>query len=137
METPSYFVLPSCGIGQLKSVLDLVHPETNRTYPQQQFFMEIFDKYRAYIPVYTDSSRDENCVSCASGTVIFIRLPNSAFIFITDVLAIIKAMEESKDSVASKYIIFTDSLLFLQALLYMKLEHPLIGMVTRTYSSFF
>ena len=38
-------------------------------------------------------------------------------------------MEEIKNASASKFIIFTDSLSCLQALLYMKLEHPLTGMV--------
>ena len=40
-----------------------------------------------------------------------------------------RRLEQIKHSVASKYIIFTDSLSHLQALQYMKLEHPLIGMV--------
>ena len=38
-------------------------------------------------------------------------------------------IEQIKDSVASKYIIFTDSLWCLQALQYMKMDHPLIGIV--------
>ena len=50
------------------------------------------------------------------------RLPDSA---------IIKALEEIKDWVASKYIIFTDSLSCLQLLHYMKLKQPLIGIVIR------
>ena len=56
--------------------------------------------------------------------VISTRLQYSASIFTAEVWAI-------KDSVVSKYIIFTDSLLCLQALEYMKLEYPLIGMVIR------
>ena len=104
--------------------------------------MEIRDRYRDHIPVYrdhipvyTDSSRDGNYVACAtffpSNTVISMRSPDSASIFTAEVWAIIKALEQIKDSVASKYIIFTDSLSCLQALQYMKLEHPLIGMVLR------
>ena len=85
--------------------------------------MEIRDKYR----VYTDGSRDGNDVACAtvfpSNTVISMRLH--------EVWAIIKALEEIKDSIVSKYIVFTDSLSCLQALHHMKLEHPLIGMVIR------
>ena len=38
------------------------------------------------------------------------RLPDSASIFTAEVWVIIKALEQIKDSVASKYIIFTDSL---------------------------
>ena len=44
---------------------------------------------------------------------------------------IIKALEQIKDSIASKYFIFIDSLSCLQALQYMKLEHPLIGVLIR------
>ena len=75
--------------------------------------MEIRDKYRDYIPVYTDGS------------------PDSASIFTAEIWAIIKALEVIKNASASKFIIFTDSLSCLQALLYMKLEHPLIGMAIR------
>ena len=96
--------------------------------------MEIRDRYRDHIPVYTDGSRDGN-VACAtafpSNTVISMRLPDSASIFTADVWAIIEALEQIKDSIASKYIVFTDSLSCLQALHHIKLEHPLIGMVIR------
>ena len=97
--------------------------------------MEIRDGYRDYIPVYTDGSRDGHYVVCAtvfqSDTVIATRLPDSTSIFTAEVWEIIKALEQIKDSVASKYIIFTDSLSYLQALQYMKLEHHLIEMVIR------
>ena len=66
-----------------------------------------------------------------SNTVISMRLPDSASIFTAEVWAIIKALEQIKDSLASKYIVFTDSLLCLQTLHHMKLEHPLIGMMIR------
>ena len=60
---------------------------------------------------------------------ISMRLPDSASIFTAEIWAIIKALEQIKYSVASKYIVFTDSLSCLQALQSMKLERPLIGMV--------
>ena len=66
-----------------------------------------------------------------SNTVISMRLPDSASVFTAEVWAIIKALEQIKDSIASKYIVFTDSLSCLQALHHMKLKHPLIGMVIR------
>ena len=88
----------------------------------QHLFMEIRDRYRDHIPVYTDGSRDGNAVACAtvfpSNTVISMRLPDSASVFTAEVWA-------------SKYIVFTDSFSCLQALHHMKLEHPLIGMVIR------
>ena len=64
-----------------------------------------------------------------SDTVIAMTLPDSASIFTAEVWVIIKALEQIKDSVASMYIIFTDSLPCLQTLQYIKLEHPLIRMV--------
>ena len=72
------------------------------------------------MPVYTDGSWDRNSVACAtvfpSNTVIFMRLPDSASIFTAEILAIFKALEEIKYSVASKYIVLTDSLPCLQTL---------------------
>ena len=88
-------------------------------------------RHRDYIPVYTDGSRDGNAVACAtvfpSNTVISMRLPDSASVFTAEGWAIIKALEQIKDFIASKYIVFTDSLSCLRDLHHMKLEHP--GMV--------
>ena len=137
LETPSYFISPSWCINPPKIVLELVHLKNDRTDASiyQQLFMEIRDRYRDHIPVYTDGSRDGNAVACAtvfpSNTVISMRLPDSASVFTAEVWAIIKALEQIKMSSASKYIVFTDSLSCLQALYHMKLEHPLIGMVIR------
>ena len=116
-------------------MLDLVHLKKDCTHASvyQQLFMEIRDRYRDHIPVYTDGSRDGNSVACAtvfpSDNIISMRLPDSASVFTAEVWAIIKALEQIKDSIASKYIVFTDSLSCLQALHHMKLEHSLIGMV--------
>ena len=93
-----------------------------------------YDSYRHYIPVYTEGSRDGNSLVCGtvflSNTIISMRLPDSASIFTAEIWAIIKALEE-RNSIVSKYFVFTDSLSCLQALQSMKLEHPLIGMVIR------
>ena len=59
------------------------------------------------------------------------KLPDLASIFTAVIWAIITALEEIKNASESKFIIFTDSLSCLQALLYMELEHPLIGMAIR------
>ena len=110
LETTSYFVLPPWCIKPPKIVLDLVHLKKDCTdaYVYQQLFMEIRDRYRDHIPVYTDGSRDGNYVACAaSDTIISMRLPDSASIFSAEIWAIIKALEQIRDSVASKYIIFT------------------------------
>ena len=117
-------------------MLDLVHLKKDRTDASvyQQIFIEVQDGYRDHIPVYTDGSRDGNSVACAtifpSDHVSSMRLPDSACIFTVKSLGN-QTLKQIKDSVASKYIIFTDSLSCLQALQYIKLEHPLIGMVIR------
>ena len=94
----------------------------------QQLFMEIRHRCRDHIPVYTDGSRDGNYVACAtvfpSDTVVSMRLPDSAFIFMAEIWELIKYLEEIKDLVPSKYIIFTDSLLCLLALQYRKRNIP-------------
>ena len=68
--------------------------------------MEIRDRYRDYIPVYTDGSPDGKSVACdtvfALDTLISMRLPDSAFVFTDEVWAIIKALEQIKYSIASK-----------------------------------
>ena len=66
-----------------------------------------------------------------SNTVISMKLPNSASIFTAEIWANSIALEEILNYVASKYIVFTDALSCLQALKYMKLKHPLIGMEIR------
>ena len=73
--------------------------------------MEIRERYLDYINVYTVGSRDGNSVACAtvfpSDTVISMKLPYLASIFTAEFWAIIKALEQIKDSVAFKYIRFT------------------------------
>ena len=86
LETPSYFISPPWCIKPPKIVLELVHLKKDRTDASiyQQLFMEIRDRYRDHIPVYTDGSRDGNPVACAtvfpSNTVISMRLPDSALL---------------------------------------------------------
>ena len=68
LETFSYFIIPPWCIKPPKIVLDLVHLKKDRTDASiyQQRLMEIRDRYRDYIPVYTDGSRDGNSVACAT-----------------------------------------------------------------------
>ena len=68
---------------------------------------------------------------CPSNTKFSIRLPDSASIFTAEIRSIIIALVENKNASASKFIMFTDSVSCFQALLYKKLEHPLIRMVIR------
>ena len=58
-------------------------------------------------------------------------LPDSASVFTAEVWAIMAALEEIKNASESGFVVFADSLSCLQALLYIKLEHPLVGMAMR------
>ena len=137
LKTHSYFVLPHWYIRPPKILLDLMHLKKDCTDASiyQQLFKEIRERYRDYIPVYTDGYGNGNYVACAtvfsSNTIISMRLPDSAFIFTAEIWAIIKALEVFLNYVASKYIVFTNSLSSLRTLQFMRLEHPLIGMVIR------
>ena len=72
-------------------MLDLVPLKKVRTDASiyQQLFMEIRDRYRDHIHVYTDGSRDGKYVACVkvfpSNTVIYMRLPDSASIYTAEV----------------------------------------------------
>ena len=88
----------------------------------QQLFLEIQDRYRDFIPAYTDGSREGNYVACA-------------IVFSSDTVIIglsLKPWNKLKIQLHPN-ILFLDSLSCLQALQYMKLEHPLIAMVMQKY----
>ena len=67
-ETSSYFVLPPWCIKPPQIVLDLMHLKKDRTDASvyKQLFMAIGNRYRDYIPVFTDGSRGGSSVACAS-----------------------------------------------------------------------
>ena len=81
--------------------------------------MEIRDRYRDYIPVYTDRLRDWNYVACAtvfpSDTTFSMRLPDSASIFTAEIWAIIKALEEIKNASASRFTFVSPSSVIYEA----------------------
>ena len=86
------FETPWC-IKPPKIVLDLVYLKKDRTDASiyQQLFMEIRDRYRDYIAVYTDGSRDGNSVACAA-----VFPSDTTFIFTAEIWAIIKALKFKK-----------------------------------------
>ena len=53
-------------------------------------------------------------------------LSDLASVFMAEVWAIVKHLEQITNASSSNYIVFTDSLSCLQTLQHMKLEHPLI-----------
>ena len=133
LETPSYFVFHLGVSDHQRLWLDLVHLKKDFTDASvyKQCVMEIRDRYRDYIPFTTDGSRDGNSVACAtafpSDTVISMILPDSVSIFSAEKCAIIKSLKQIKVSVATKYIIFSDTLSCLQALHYMSWNISWLG----------
>ena len=89
LETPSYFVLPPWCIKRPTIVLDL-----------KKYRMDIWDRYRDYIPVYADGLQDGNSVVCTtvlpSDTVISTRLSDSVSIFTAEIWAIMQARPWNK-----------------------------------------
>ena len=132
LETPSYFVLPPWYIRRQKIVLDLMHLKKDRTDASiyDKLFMKIRQLPSLYSCLYRGFTWWEFSGLWYSFPIEHHNLTDSASIFTAEIWATIKALEEN-NSIASKYIVFTDSLLCCQALQSMKLEHPLIGMVIR------
>ena len=60
--------------------------------------MEIRDRFRDYIHIYRDGSRDGNSVAFAtvfpSDAIITMRLPDTAFIFTAEIWPFIKVLEQ-------------------------------------------
>ena len=112
--TPSYFITI---IPPAKDVLDCVHLKKKIT--QMRLYIKTFSwKFIAVtvnFSIYKDGSRERNSVPFA--TVFhrsnFYEILDKTFIFNVKMLAIIKTLEQIKDSIVSRYIIFTDSLSFL------------------------
>ena len=102
LEPPSYFSSPPWYIKPPKIVLDLVHLKKDQTDASiyQQLFMEIRDRYRDHIPVYTDGSRDGISVACAtvfpSDITFSMRLPDSASIFTAEIWQSLKPWKKLK-----------------------------------------
>ena len=75
----------------LKIVQDLMHLKKYHKDASvyEQLFMEIQDRYRDYIPIYIDGSRDGDSVAFAtvfpSDTVVPMRLLDSALIFAAEI----------------------------------------------------
>ena len=128
LETPSYFILPPWCIKPSKIVLDLVH--LKKIKQMHQYTSRFSWKYETgtvitflFIQMVHGMEMMRLVLVFPSNTLISKRLPDSASVF--------TALEQIKDSIPSKYIVFTDSLSYLQALHHIKMEHPLIAMVTR------
>ena len=84
-------MLPPWYIKPPKIVLNLVHLKKDHidAYIYQKLLSEILERYRDYISVNTDGSRDRNFVAYAAvfppNTIISTRLPDSASIYTTEI----------------------------------------------------
>ena len=123
LETPSYVNLPPWCVKPPKIVLDLVHLKKDRTYASiyQQFFFKI-EPSTVITFLFIQMDHGHRIIHEIARFGIYFHCRNLGNQY---------TLEEIKNVSASKFIIFTDSLSCLQALLHMKLIHPLIGMAIR------
>ena len=106
LETPSYFVLPPWCIKPPKIVLDLVHLKKDRI----NSYSWKYDSGSVITFLFIQMVHGMGIVWLLLQSfhqTLSTRLPDSASIFTADAWAIIIALEQIKDSIASKYIIFT------------------------------
>ena len=99
----------------------------------EHVFLEKYDairnQYADYSFIYTDGSKDDSYVSCATVTsdeTYRIRLPTHASIFTAEITAIDLALDHIFDSEDNKFVIFSDSLSSLLALKSSNIDNPLV-----------
>jgi len=102
---------------------------TNPVYLKQCFY-ELLNVYNGFVRIYTDGSKEGNCVAAAmvvkQSMVMTARLPDHASIYSAEAHAIILALEFIERYESSQFVIFSDSLSCLQAISKAKWPSPLI-----------
>jgi ribonuclease HI len=92
-------------------------------------FCELKSHFKDSVEIYTDGSKDNNKVGCASVSEYHtskVRLPDSASIFTAEVQAIDLALRFISSFNQKNYIIFSDSLSALQSLQNRDLTNPIV-----------
>ena len=95
----------------------------------QSKFLELKSQYPNHTAIYTDGSKDDVKVGCASVSHLHtskVRLPDNSSIFSAEVQAIDLALRFISTHNGKKYIIFSDSLSVLQSLNNRNTSNPLI-----------
>ena len=104
----------------------------------QTKFLEIKSQYKDYISIYTDGSKQDNKVGCASvhkQETAKIRLPDHSSIFSAEAIALNIALCSIQNNINKKFIVFSDSMSVLQTLKQPDHPNPLIQQFFRKYVS--
>ncbi|MCU7800748.1 MAG: reverse transcriptase-like protein [gamma proteobacterium symbiont of Lucinoma myriamae] len=99
-------------------------------------FLEIKSKFPNHITIYTDGSKQDDKVACATVSSLFtdhLRLPDGSSIFSAEAKAIDLAINQISNQEDEKFIIFSDSLSVLTSLKNPKHPNPIIQQIFRKY----
>lgn len=112
-------------------VQDLSHKKKSNTHPNQyqSCFLDVRQRFPFHTPIYTDGSKTDTSVSSAmvvSSYQCGIRLPNMCSIFTAEAQALLLSLEYIEHHNQQQSLICTDSRSCLQALEFLKTDHPLI-----------
>ena len=102
----------------------------------QNKFLEIKSQYKDYFSVYTDGSKQDNKVGCASvhkQETAKIRLPDHSSIFAAEAVALNIALCSTQNNNNKKFIVFSDSLSVLQSFKHPDNPNPLIQQFFRKH----
>jgi kelch-like protein 2/3 len=99
----------------------------------QQAFLEQCSKYPGYEKIFTDGSLREDAVGAAaisekdSKTPLMLRLPDGSSVYTAELRAILLALKRIYQSQGKKFLVVSDSLSALQAIVTRKISHPFLG----------
>ena len=121
-------------------VFDLNINKKSMTNPlfYQTKFLEIKSQYKDYISIYTDGSKQDNKVGCASvhkQETAKITLPDHSSIFSAEAIASNIALCSTQNNINKKFIVFSDCMSVLQTLKQPDHPNPLIKQFFRKYLS--
>ena len=95
----------------------------------KQSFYQLLSVYNNFVQIYTDGSKEENCVAAAMvcrRSLVTARLPDYASIYSAESHAILLALEFIEMYDSSRFVIFSDSLSCLQAINNAKWSNALV-----------
>ena len=112
-------------------IFDLCQFKKSDTAPEifKSKFIEIASDYPHHKHIYTDGSKEEEKVGCATIThqqSSSIRLPDHSSVFTAELLAIKLALRHIEDHPHPNFIIFSDSRSVLEALISTESKNPLV-----------
>lgn len=128
--------IPPWDLRQPVIVHDLSHRKKSSTHPTEysSCFLDVRQRFPLHTPIYTDGSKTDTCVSSAmvvASAQYGIRIPNLCSVFTAEARALLLSLEYIEEFKLQKSLICTDSRSCLQALEFVKTDHPLIVDILR------